>query len=78
MRTLRQLAETYGSSALALVCIFVAALGWLVTHVAWASIEALHGRAEPRVPPACLIPLGTLVFTAVAIVAGISRLRRGR
>ena len=78
VRSLRDLAETYGTSALALVCALVAALGWLVTHIAWAVVEALHGHSEARMPPAYLIPVGTLAFTAAAIVAGIGRLRRGR
>ena len=78
MRSLRNLAETYGASALALVCVLVAALGWLVAHIAWAGVEALHGHPEPRLPPAYLIPFGTFAFTATAIAAGIVRLRRGR
>ena len=78
MRSLRDLAETYGVSALALVCALVAVLGWFVAHVAWASVEALHGHSEPRMPPTYLIPLGTLAFTAAAIAVGVLRLRRGR
>lgn len=77
MQRLRDLAETHGISALALVGALVAALGWFVTHLAWAAVEALHGHAEPRVPPGYLVPLGTAAFTIVAILAGVARLRRG-
>ena len=77
MRSLRDLVETYGASALALVCALVAALGWLVAHIAWASVEALHGHSEPRLPPAYVIPFATLAFTAAAVAVGLVRLRRG-
>lgn len=78
MRSLRDLAETYGVSGLALICALVAVLGWFVTLLAWAGVEAMNGQVEPRMPPAYLVPLGTAVFTGVAVLAGVTRLRRGR